>query len=95
MPQPIPDRGYVPLCPDLIVEVLSPTDERRDIQLRRALYDRIAVPLVWWIDPRRETATIHVPGQPVRVLDSSGVLDGGDILPGFMLELSDVFAESQ
>lgn len=93
MLRPIPERGYLPVCPDLIVEVNSPTDERRDIVLKQALYDRIQVPLVWWIDPRREVATIHIPGQPVRVLDRADALDGGEILPGFTLKLSDAFDE--
>ena len=93
MPDPIPDRGFLPVRPDLIVEVISPTDERRDIERKQALYDRIQVPMVWWVDPRRGTATVHVPGHPVRRFDQTGTLDGGDILPGFTLELSDVFDE--
>ena len=91
MPLPIPERGYLPLRPDLVVEVTSPTDERRDIELKQALYDRIEVPIVWWIDPRREVATVHEMGQPVQVIDRSGRLDGGDVLPGFVLELADAF----
>lgn len=93
MPSPVPDHGFVRLRPDLIVEVISPSDERGDIKTKQALYDRIAVPMVWWIDPRREIASIHVPGQPVRTIDRTGSLEGGDILPGFSLALADVFAE--
>lgn len=93
MPRPIPERGYLPIRPDLVVEVRSPTDERGDIDRKQALYDRIQVPLVWWIDPHRETATIHIPGRSVQRLDRTGVLDGGNVLPGFTLALSNVFAE--
>lgn len=90
---PVPERGYLQMIPDLIVEVISPTDERRDIERKRAHYDRIQVPIVWWIDPRRETATIQVPGQPARNVDRTGTLFGEPILQGFTLDLSDVFAE--
>jgi Uma2 family endonuclease len=93
LPSSLSSRGYLPICPDLIVEVISPTDERRDIERKQALYDRIQVPLVWWVDLRRETATIHIPGQSVQRLDRTGVLDGGNILPGFTLPLADVFDE--
>jgi len=93
MPKSIPERGYLPVVPDLIVEVISPTDERRDIQSKRALYDRIGVPLVWWIDPRRETAHVHIPGQPVQMIDRSGHLEGGDILAGFTVALAALFEE--
>ncbi len=91
LPEAIPERGYLPVRPDLIVEVISPSDERREIETKQALYDRIAVPIVWWIDPRRETASIHVPGQPVQHLDRTGELDGGDVLPGFTVKLADIF----
>jgi Uma2 family endonuclease len=75
----------------LAVEVISPTDERGDIQRKQAVYDRIGVPIVWWIDPIRETATVHSLGQPIQHLDRTGLLDGGDILPGFTLALADIF----
>ncbi len=94
MPNQISKRGYLPICPDLIIEVISPTDERRDIERKQKLYARIEVPLVWWIDPRRETASIQVPGQQMNVLARNGRLDGGSVLPGFSLELAAVFAES-
>ncbi|MCA9858993.1 MAG: Uma2 family endonuclease [Thermomicrobiales bacterium] len=93
LPDPIPARGYLPVRPDLIVEVISPTDERSEIERKQALYDRIEVPVVWWIDPRRETASVHVPGQPVQVIDRTGQLDGGDLLPGFTLKLAEIFDE--
>lgn len=93
MLDPIPARGFLPLRPDLAVEVISPSDERVDIARKQALYERVGVPLVWWIDPKTETATIHRSGKPVQYLDRTGQLDGGDILPGFTLKLSDIFDE--
>lgn len=93
LPDPIPDRGYLPVTPDLVVEVISPTDERGEIDRKQALYDRVGVPLVWWIDPHRETATIRRLGHPARIVDRTGRLDGDDILPGFSLSLAEVFDE--
>lgn len=93
LPDFIRDRGYLPVRPDLIAEVISPTNERRDIESKQALYERIAVPMVWWIDPQRKTASIHMWGQAVRAIDHTGCLDEGDILPGFTLTLSDIFDE--
>ncbi len=91
LPDRLPRRGYLPVCPNLIVEVISPTDERRDIERKKALYDRINVPMVWWIDPHHETATVHVSGQPVQFLDRTGSLDGKGVLLGFTLSLADIF----
>jgi Uma2 family endonuclease len=93
MLDPIPERGFLPMRPDLAVEVISPSDERGDIARKQALYDRIGVPLVWWIDPIKETATIHRLGTPVQQIDRTGQLDGGDVLPGFSLRLAKIFEE--
>lgn len=89
----VPDRGYLPVVPDLIVEVVSPTDERRDIRTKQAVYERVAVPLVWWIDPMRETATIHIPGLDIVEIDRDGYFDGEHVLPGFRVAYSDLFEE--
>lgn len=75
------------------MEVISPADERRDIERKQAAYRRVAVSMAWWIDPAKEVASIHRPEHPVEQLDRTGVLDGGSIVPGFSLTLAEVFAE--
>ncbi len=84
-------RGFFPACPDLIVEVISPTDEPLDIRRKQALYERIGIPLVWWIDPDRRTATIYKPGHPTQHLNDTDSLDGGEIVPGFSIPLAKLF----
>lgn len=93
MPAYIPDRGFLPVVPDLIVEVISPADERLDIQTKQTLYARISVPLVWWIDPQRETASIHIPGQAIQRINRTGQFDGRSVLPGFRVAFSDLLEE--
>lgn len=61
IPDPLPERGFPSVVPNLIVEVLSPTDEPEDSKRKQAIDERVGVPLVWWIDPSKETATVHVP----------------------------------
>jgi Uma2 family endonuclease len=89
---PAPDRGFYPMPPDLAVEVISPTDRRADIAQKQRLYAQAGVPLVWWVDPELRTVTVHQPGQEPTVIDESGTLDGGDILPGFELDVKTIFA---
>lgn len=91
LPDPIPERGFFPLAPDLVVEVLSPSDEPGDIRRKQALYDRVAIPLVWWIDPLRRTVSIHIPGRPVRHLTEADALDGLHVVPGFSISLRTIF----
>ncbi|MGD9714505.1 MAG: Uma2 family endonuclease [Thermomicrobiales bacterium] len=83
--------SFIEGCPDLAVEVISPTDGPADIARKQALYARAGVPLVWWVDPEARTVTIHRPGQPPAVIDEKGTLDGGDVLPGFSLAVERIF----
>jgi Uma2 family endonuclease len=49
--------------------------------------------VVWVIYPDKQQAEVFEPGRPARTLNIGDVLDGGDVLPGFKLALSDIFAE--
>jgi Uma2 family endonuclease len=91
-PGGMPERGYYPMPPDLAIEVISQTDKRADMHQKQALYARAGVPLVWWVDPRARTVTIHRPGQEPEVIHEAGTLDGGDVLPGFSLPVEHIFA---
>jgi Uma2 family endonuclease len=91
LPDPIPKRGFFLFAPDLVVEVISPTDEPGDIRRKQALYDRVAIPMVWWIDPLRRTISVHVPGQPVLHPTESDDLDGLHVVPGFSIPLKTIF----
>lgn len=91
IPPSIPPHGYFPEAPDLAVEVNSFLDTPADIRRKQALYDRIGVPLVWWIDPDHRTATVHAPGRPVRHLTELDLLDGESVVPGFSLPLASLF----
>jgi Uma2 family endonuclease len=81
-------RGYFPAAPDLAVEIISPTDEPADIRRKVDLYERTNVPLVWWIDPIKRTASVQRAGQPVQRLAESDFLNGEDIVPGFSIQLA-------
>ena len=86
-------EGFVPLAPDLAVEVLSPSDRRADILAKVAMYLQAGVHLVWLIDPDPRTVTVFTEDRPVSVIGLEGMLDGGEVLPGFSIAVSDIFAE--
>lgn len=89
---PLADRGYNPVPPDLAVEVLSPTDEPRRLRVKLANY-LLAGTVVWVVDPETRTVEVYVPGQKPALLDVNGVIDGGEMLPGFRLAVKDLFPE--
>ena len=90
-PNGLPDRGFLDVPPDLAVEVLSPTDEPGDIRRKQRLYEQAMFPCVWWVDPQKQTVTVRRPRVAPVTLVRGDDLDGGDILPGFRLPVSDIF----
>jgi len=83
---------FIPVPPNLAVEVQSPSDEPKDMAEKRALYARAGVPLLWWVDPGKRTVTVYPLGREAFVLTEEGELDGGDVLPGLRIPVADIFA---
>ncbi|MGH2531750.1 MAG: Uma2 family endonuclease [Thermomicrobiales bacterium] len=92
LPERRPPDTYIPVPPDLAVEVLSPSDGPRDIAAKMERYTRAGVPLVWWVHPKRRTVAVYHGGQLVAELREGDELDGGDVLPGFGLPVAEIFA---
>jgi Uma2 family endonuclease len=84
--------AYIPMPPDLAVEVLSPSDRLTDALAKALMYLQAGVPLVWLIDPMKRTATIFRQDEGPITMGEDGVLDGADVLPGFTLPLAVLFA---
>jgi len=84
-------EGFMPLAPDLAVEVLSPSNRAAAMNEKIGLYHRGGVRLVWVVQPRRRAVTVHVPGREPWTLHEFDTLDGGDVLPGFRLSVADIF----
>jgi Uma2 family endonuclease len=83
--------GFGDLAPDLVVEVVSPSDRASEVSSKAAMWLDAGVRLVWVVDPQARLAAVHHPGGLVTVLREDGVLDGEDVLPGFRLPLSTLF----
>src|SRR5688500_3221477 len=90
-PDGLPDRGYLDVRPDLAVEVVSPTDEPGTIRQKQRLYEQAGVPLVWWVDAKTQGVTVRRAGAEPVTLISGDELEGGEILPGFRLAVSEIF----
>lgn len=84
-------RGFMPIAPDLVVEVVSPHDRYSDVRLKIDTYLEYGVRLVWVLEPRRRTVTIHRPNGTTTVLAGKDALDGEDVLPGFQVSVAALF----
>jgi len=85
-------KSFPRLAPDLVVEVLSPSDRASEVVAKLEMYQEAGVPLIWLVDPDKETVTIIAAGQPTRVVKQGDTLDGGEVLPGFTVPVAEIFA---
>jgi len=89
---PAPDGpAYPDGAPDLAVEVLSPSNTRTKMSRRLEIYLRTGTRLVWVVDRKRRTVTVHRPNHEPVVLGAEDQLSGEDVLPGFACRVADVF----
>jgi Uma2 family endonuclease len=81
-------RGFARICPDFVVELLSPTDRLTDTMRKMEHWLEAGAQLGWLIAPDTESVYVFEPGQPVRpVVGFDQKLVAGPLLPGFALEL--------
>lgn len=83
---------YFPFAPDLAVEVLSPGNTAREINEKVAMYFAAGSRAVWVFNPKKRTAAVYGSPSEVRVFSEDERFDGGEVLPGFKLELAKLFA---
>lgn len=87
-----PDYRERPLAlvPDLVIEVVSPNDKVVELDAKIDLYLADGVRLIWVFSPQSRKVTVHATDleNPVVLKDR---LDGGDVLPGFSLDLQKFF----
>jgi Uma2 family endonuclease len=89
-------RGEIPtLAPDLVVEVLSKDNTRKEMARKLREYFKAGVRLVWYVDPSKRTVTVYTAVDRSTVLTEEHTLDGGDVLPGFSLSIRDWFADAE
>ena len=91
MPQGEARRHFARLAPDLVVEVVSPTDRASDVLAKVAMYLDAGVPLIWLIDPDERTVTVLAANTAPVTLHTGDTLDGGEVLPDFQIAVADIF----
>jgi len=84
-------RPIPALVPDLVIEVLSDTNTKREMDRKLKQYFQAGVSLVWYIDPKTRSARAFTSPAAVTEIDEDGSLDGGQVLPGFRLSLRSLF----
>lgn len=79
------------LAPDLVAEVVSPSDRSSEVEAKVQEYLDVGVRLVWIVHPKTRTVTEYRSRDEVRVLTENDHLDGFDVVPGFQAPIKDLF----
>ena len=85
------DDGFFPGPPDLAVEVISPSDSYTEVEEKALDWLRAGTLMVIVIDPKKQTATIYRDLDDICILTLNQTIEGGDVVPGWSLALSDLF----
>jgi Uma2 family endonuclease len=89
----MPDKAIPEIAPDIAVEILSESNTKKEMEIKRDEYFRVGVRLVWEVDPEARTVAVYTSPADVTILGQSAILDGGFVLPGYTLPLADLFSE--
>jgi Uma2 family endonuclease len=90
----LPRGAILKMAPDLAVEILSPSNTKKEMLRKRREYFAGGARLVWEVDPRKRRVMVYSSADQFTLLTEDHTLDGGDLLPGFRLSVRDWFAEA-
>jgi Uma2 family endonuclease len=85
-------RGFPPICPDLVVELASPSDRIADLRRRMAAYRANGASLGWLLVPGERAVEVWDAAGDGRRIESAERLDAGVAFPGVALELAEIWA---
>jgi Uma2 family endonuclease len=84
-------KRFAPICPEFVVELRSETDNLKILQEKMQEYIANGAELGWLLDRKQCKVFIYRPDQAVEELDNPSTLSGEDLLPGFVLDLSQIW----
>ena len=91
----LPTEPIPALVPDLVIEVLSPTNTKQEMSRKRREYFHAGVRLVWMVDPRDTSIAVYTSPTDFQVLRDGDQITGGIVLPGFTADITAIFDELQ
>jgi Uma2 family endonuclease len=84
--------GYRSGSPDLVVEVLSRSDRVTSVEEKVAEWLEGGARMVWVVSPKLHTITVDRSLTDIVTLTEKDTLDGGEVIPGFQIEIAEIFA---
>lgn len=88
---PQQQERFPPLCPDFVVELMSPQDSLERTRAKLQEYIDNGAQLGWLINPRQQQVEIYRRDRPIEILDRPTTVPGDPVLPGFVLDLTPIW----
>lgn len=85
--------SFATVIPDLVLEVRSPGDTKREAADKVGLWLNAGVRMVWELDPKARILSVHRLDEPPKALGVADTLSGEDVLPEFSLPVSRLFRD--
>ena len=85
--------GYLMTAPDLVVEIISPTDRWQTVRDKLEEYFAIGVQRVWIVEPDTRAVLVYRSVTEMSKLGEGDTLLGEGILEGFVLPVVEIFEE--
>ena len=82
---------FAHICPDFVVELRSRSDRLPTLLNKMEEYIANGASLGWLIDPHRRRVYVYRPGEEVVILEDPAVVSGEPLLPGFELQMEEIW----
>ena len=85
------ESGYLKTAPDLVVEIISPSDRWQDVRDKLEDYFTIGVHQVWIVEPDNRDVLVYSSITETRKLSEGDTVIGEGVLDGFSLPVAELF----
>ena len=87
----VDQEKFAPICPDILIELRSPSDSLPELQSKMRLWIANGAELAWLIDPLRKAVEIYRPGREPEVFEGGSSVEGEGPVAGFVLDLARIW----
>jgi Uma2 family endonuclease len=84
-------QKFLPLCPDFVIELRSPTDNLQTVLNKMQEYMDNGAELGWLLDPLTRRVHVYRPQRPSEILEAPATVSADPLLPGFVLDLQKIW----
>lgn len=88
---PEEQEKFPPLCPDFVVELMSPSDSLEKTREKMKEYMENGAQLGWLINRKKRQVEVYRPSKEVEILENPQTVSGENVLPGFVLDLGPIW----